>query len=560
MARRHVWVRVAVVSGVVALAILGVWSALLQDPGGARDQELTPELRAVADRQPLRVGWFVGSEPVSIWQDDEPVGGFGIQMWDLMAIELGLRVEHVLLGSIPEVVAALEEGSIDVAGLQGARPDLTEFAAGTDPLAYERIVYVGAPDLAGTDTADLTGIRVSTIGGSPLEAALRAANPEATFVETNSIIDGLRAAADGGIDLYLAPLAVTGFASRAQDIEVVPVGESLQLIPLSSWARQGSDALAIARTARTHLTDDEISLITQRSTGFDLGAPRSGAPDWVLRAFIAALAAAIVLGLLMLLFRRRVRAATQELRDLNAELEDRVEQRTAALAASNEALGRVAGAAAHDIKGPLSVIAGFAELMGQRQLEEGERAGMVAAIERSARSLIKLVDSLLRDAVEAGGTEPLVTGEALRAWLTDVASPQVHASNAVLAVEAPDGAIDADPATLRRVALNLVVNALKYGVPEGGAVRVALTRDADCWQLRVEDDGPGVPEELREAIFEHGFRGHEGGTGAGRGLAEIREQLRAQGGSVRIDEAPGGGASFTAVLPAITLDGEATVD
>jgi two-component system, OmpR family, sensor histidine kinase MtrB len=109
-----------------------------------------------------------------------------------------------------------------------------------------------------------------------------------------------------------------------------------------------------------------------------------------------------------------------------------------------------------------------------------------------------------------------------------------------------------DRRRLDRVVANLVDNAERYG---GGAVRVGV-----CWaggraRLEVDDRGPGVPELLREQVFERFARGTRAGQrgadpGTGLGLALVARHVRRHGGTVWVDDRPGGGARFVVELPA----------
>jgi signal transduction histidine kinase len=98
---------------------------------------------------------------------------------------------------------------------------------------------------------------------------------------------------------------------------------------------------------------------------------------------------------------------------------------------------------------------------------------------------------------------------------------------------------------------NLVDNAVRHA---SSVVRVDLTTDGGVVRLRVQDDGPGVPADLREKIFERFSRLEEGRSrdagGAGLGLALTRRIVESHGGQIRVDDAPGGGAVFVVELPA----------
>jgi signal transduction histidine kinase len=112
--------------------------------------------------------------------------------------------------------------------------------------------------------------------------------------------------------------------------------------------------------------------------------------------------------------------------------------------------------------------------------------------------------------------------------------------------------VELDPEKIQRVVANLLGNAFKF-VPDGGRVRVALQRDGDLVRLEVEDSGPGVPAELRAAIFER-FRQDETGAartgGTGLGLSIAKEFVELHLGTLDVDEGRWGGARFTATLPA----------
>ncbi len=106
---------------------------------------------------------------------------------------------------------------------------------------------------------------------------------------------------------------------------------------------------------------------------------------------------------------------------------------------------------------------------------------------------------------------------------------------------------------LRQVLSNLLDNALKYG-PPGQTVRIGAEHGAGLVRIVVDDEGPGVPEQDREAIWEPYIRlprdvdGHKPGSGVG--LAVVKTLVGELKGRVWIDDAPGGGARFTMELEA----------
>lgn len=555
--RKGARTRAGIAATLLAAVIAGVALLATRVGEGPVDDPLPAELRAYAEQGPLRIGWFRGAEPVSIWDGDEVTGGYAIEQWRLIAIRLGLDLEHVVYEDIPSVVEALRSGDIDIAGTQGDRPDLLEFAGSTEPLAWERITFVGAPEQVGRGD-DLTGRRVTTVAGSPLEQILTARFPEAEYVTTATIPEGFAATAAGDIDLYLAPLAVVGYATNQLGLQLVPIGENVQIIPISAWAREGSPALELIRYGRAQLTDEEIALITARWAGFDLGPPNRGTPAWLVQSLLGALALALVLGAFALLLRRRVRAATDELVTLNAELEERVDTRTRELAAavaqlevSNKALGRFAHTVAHDLRGPVTAIHGLSSLLAEGGFDDEQRTKMGRTIMDSSHRLAELIRTLLADAEEAGAPGADFTGADFVTWLRGVVAAEVESTGAELDVVSLDGDIDLDGAMLRRVAVNLVGNALKYGGAgdRPPTVRASLDHVDGRWRLVVEDDGDGIPLEQRDAVFESGTRLVDDDDGHGLGLADAKALVVQAGGTIELQESATGGARFVVDLP-----------
>lgn len=117
-------------------------------------------------------------------------------------------------------------------------------------------------------------------------------------------------------------------------------------------------------------------------------------------------------------------------------------------------------------------------------------------------------------------------------------------------------AVSGDETRLRQVVTNLLTNALKF-VPTGGTVKVS-TGYVDGWaELSVRDDGPGIPSEDLDRVFEHFYRGHQVRTGgSGIGLAVVAALVRAHDGEVTVANDPKGGACFRVRLA--SLDTEQT--
>lgn len=121
--------------------------------------------------------------------------------------------------------------------------------------------------------------------------------------------------------------------------------------------------------------------------------------------------------------------------------------------------------------------------------------------------------------------------------------------------DVPDARVPGPPV---RIALsNLITNAVRYHRSDDDDrwVHIRAELDGDAAEIRVEDNGPGIPEKDRERVFEYRFRGHVDSEGSGLGLAISREALQRVGGTLRLEGRPGGGSRFIIRVPASPHDG-----
>ncbi|HQY05882.1 MAG TPA: ATP-binding protein, partial [Lacunisphaera sp.] len=214
----------------------------------------------------------------------------------------------------------------------------------------------------------------------------------------------------------------------------------------------------------------------------------------------------------------------------------------------------------HELRTPLSLIKGAAEtLLDGGQIDSATREKFLGIIDRHASRLALLIeDLLLLSALDSGRIELHVQPTPLRATVQEVLEDLALAAQercVALANEVP-AALEAraDGGRLRQVLSNLIDNAIKYG-REQGRVQVGATALGAGWvQVFVRDDGPGIPAEARERVFERFFRldkaraRSQGGTGLG--LAIVKNLVLAHGGEVRVESADGRGTTFYFKLPA----------
>jgi PAS domain S-box-containing protein len=218
----------------------------------------------------------------------------------------------------------------------------------------------------------------------------------------------------------------------------------------------------------------------------------------------------------------------------------------------------------HELRTPLTLImAPLERRQRNADLSEAERHENEVML-RNARQLYRHVTDLLDAAKLESGRMTLNWAQVDLAGLTrSMAShfESVAAEHHVTyEVVVPDSLhAEADSEKLQRVLINLLSNAFKF-TPDGGAIRVRLTDRDGSAVLEVEDNGPGVPSDMRIAVFER-FRQVEGDArrrygGTGLGLAIVKDLVELHGGTVMLDEAPGGGALFSVRLPLIAPAGK----
>lgn len=220
----------------------------------------------------------------------------------------------------------------------------------------------------------------------------------------------------------------------------------------------------------------------------------------------------------------------------------------------------------HELRSPLMTLQASIEVLENNRDDLNERAqSALGLLSEDLDRFRELVEDLLEISRFDAGVVSLDLDEVLLTQFVEYAVRQAGFHVPVVldeAVEVPEEFGDiitaVDKRRLARVLANLLTNADKYGT---GPVAVHLDADPDWVRIMVDDDGPGVPPEDRERIFERFNRAgaaHQrgAGTGVGLGLALVAEHVNLHGGRVWVDDAPTGGARFVVELPRIELDDE----
>jgi signal transduction histidine kinase len=213
--------------------------------------------------------------------------------------------------------------------------------------------------------------------------------------------------------------------------------------------------------------------------------------------------------------------------------------------------------AAHELRSPLGIIRGYSSMLSEGMLPERERLVALSRIAEKAEEMARLISDMLETArLETLGLEMELEPVDLVEVIDDAmeAMRPVVGANHRLVLSAPREpiAVVADRARLTTMLTNLIDNAIKYS-PAGGAIEIVGEHDGRVASVLVRDHGIGINAEQAHLLFTRFGRlvtpetSHIRGTGLGLYLA--RETARLHGGDIAVTPTPGGGSTFTVVVP-----------
>jgi two-component system, sensor histidine kinase and response regulator len=201
----------------------------------------------------------------------------------------------------------------------------------------------------------------------------------------------------------------------------------------------------------------------------------------------------------------------------------------------------------HDLKNPVNTI----ELLAQRVLRNAgadDRSRDAATkIHAEARGLMRMLTNLLdigkADEGQLAPQRRTLDAHELVRGVVEELRPSATAAELALEIQVDTPQLYADPDLMHRVLVNLIDNAIRHA-PGGSAIRIATRTVAGGVELRVSDAGPGVPDALRERIFDRFMTGDRGATRTNRGLglAFCKITVEAQGGQIWVEDAAPGAA------------------
>ncbi len=233
-----------------------------------------------------------------------------------------------------------------------------------------------------------------------------------------------------------------------------------------------------------------------------------------------------------------------------------LEQSLHGLARNNQELDIFAGRAAHDIRNLLAPVSIAARSLDAVSGDAGRVKVVARQLRRASERALDVLDGLLAFARSNAASEAdtaqsgaLVRDE-VAAALEDL-RPRLATQDVTVDARVDDGEVSCDPRLLRIVVTNLLDNALKFaGGARHGHVCVRGRQDAKRYSLEIEDDGPGIPANALERLFEPFYRVDGSlAPGTGLGLATVQRIVEAHGGVLEVESRLGEGALFRVRLP-----------
>jgi signal transduction histidine kinase len=213
-------------------------------------------------------------------------------------------------------------------------------------------------------------------------------------------------------------------------------------------------------------------------------------------------------------------------------------------------IGRMASSISHDLRHSLAAVMANAEFLCESNLTPGQREDLYAEIRIAVNQMTELIESLL---------EFSRTRESLRPTYGDVRSAMDRAVQGVKAhpefqriririsgAGSTEGWFDFRK--LERALLNLLLNACEAVPGESGKIDIELKREGESLEIRIEDNGPGIAEAVRDRLFEP-FVSHGKENGTGMGLTVVQKILQDHGGDVTVERTSASGTTFRVKIP-----------
>jgi signal transduction histidine kinase len=221
-------------------------------------------------------------------------------------------------------------------------------------------------------------------------------------------------------------------------------------------------------------------------------------------------------------------------------------------------LGPIGAAVSHEVRNVVGGVVGLAQVSLTRPRSELALADLppdtteaLQLIVRESQRALEILSGYLEYANPRTLTAQLVSAEALIDPVVQMVTFQAKQKGCVLLTDIAQGLPDVmlRASEVREVLLNLLINSIYASKRDGRIEVVAERAGLEMLQIRIRDEGPGVPDDLKEKIFEAYFSTKPAGEGTGLGLALASRVIQEHGGKLSVRDRHGGGAEFVVELP-----------
>jgi len=259
--------------------------------------------------------------------------------------------------------------------------------------------------------------------------------------------------------------------------------------------------------------------------------------------------------LVVALLLAKIRESLHRQRELTAQEAEAVEE----LRELNDLKDTLLHAVSHDLKGPITAILGAAQALQRReqlQLTPDQETGLLEAVAVSGKRLNRMVSDLLDlERLDRGMIEPDSEPTDLSALANRMVTEVDFLREHPVRVVADPVTISVDAGKVERILENLLSNAAKH-TPVGTPVVVRVSGRPDGVTVSVEDEGPGIPDDQKQTIFQpfrQGDAARSAGSGAGIGLSLVAKFAELHGGNAWVEDREGGGTAIRVFFPGAVI-------
>lgn len=239
-------------------------------------------------------------------------------------------------------------------------------------------------------------------------------------------------------------------------------------------------------------------------------------------------------------------------KETEGDLQDALEREHAQaerLRSADELKNTLLHTLSHDLKGPITAVLAATSALKRPEMVESERRELLDGMAARAKRMDRLLGDLLDlERLSRGIVEPTRFPVDLGELVTNLVRDSDVLEGRSVDVVARRVVAPIDPPKVERMIENLIVNAVRH-TPRGSRIWVCVAAHEDGAVVAVEDEGPGVPDELKASIFEPFRKSDPHTPGSGIGLSLVARFAELHGGRAWVQDRPGGGASFRVFLP-----------